>query len=321
MYEQMSMEELMTPYNYTAGVPLCKVRGESGNHGFLPVSPQVREIQKNAVIQAGDAFKTEREEIYSALTALDSVISYVRTEGFTALSADEDFRGGKPYVLDMLEEKDHGKVPLRKYLEFGLEHLSSGDEPELLEELMINKYHANSYAAADALIASIYLMGVKGMPCGMPFSQMLEYFTSVIPDAEADAFEAFAQERRKQEDGERYRHMREKLKQKFEKWDADRDTDEMDRHSMMTIFNEMTASMNGDRLKELIRQVSNEDLCYALLGADGENRKHIMELLTEEHRFILMENWMDMPFSRECVENYMEAMGRIVKTWVLMQKE
>ena len=155
----------------------------------------------------------------------------------------------------------------------------------------------------------------------MPFSQMLEYFASVIPDAEADAFEAFAQERRKQEDGERYRHMREKLKQKFETWDADRDTDEMDKHSMMTIFNEMAASMNGDRLKELMLQVSSEDFCYALLGADGENRKHIMRLLTEENRFKLIEKWMDMPFGGECVENCMEAMGRIVKTWVVMQKE
>lgn len=319
MYEQMSMETMMTPYNYTAGMPLCKVRGESGNHGFLPISKPVREIQKNAVIQAGDAFKIEKERIYSALTALDGVISYLRKEGFPALSADEGFRGGKPYVLDMLEEKEQGKVPLRKYLEFGLEHLSSGKEPELLEELMINKYHANSYAAADAFIVYIYFMGVKGMSCGMPFSRMLEYFASVIPDTEADAFAAFAEESRKQEGKERYRQMCKKLKRKFEKWDAD--MAKMGKDNILTIFKEMAVTMNADRMKELIRQISDEDLCYALLGADGENRKHMMELLTEEHRYVLMENWMELPFDKESVEICMEVMDRVIKTWGMMQKE
>lgn len=311
---------MMTPYNYTADRPLCRVEGESSGNGFMPVSGRVRDVQKNAVIQAGTAFKNEGDQIYSALKVLDGVISYLRKEGFAALSADKDFRGDRPYVLDLIEEKEQCKIPLRKYLEFGLEHLSCGQPMELLEELMANKYYTNSYAGADAFTAYLYFMGVKGMSCGMPFDRMLEYLASLIPDAEADAFAAFAGERRKREVDERYRHMCETLKQKFERWDADRDMAGMDKNGMMTIFNEMTSDMSDDFMKELIQKMSGGDICYSLLGADGENRKHVMGLLTKEHRLMIMERWMDMQFGGETAEKCMEAVGRVIRIWVIMQK-
>lgn len=45
---------MMTPYNYTADMPFCKVEWESSKEGFLPISQQVREIQKDAIIEAED---------------------------------------------------------------------------------------------------------------------------------------------------------------------------------------------------------------------------------------------------------------------------
>lgn len=126
------------------------VKEEIENRGMdcVPMSPDVREMRMDAVRQAEEAFRDGREQIYAALQTIGEVLLYARNNGIAALSKDESFRDG-PYVLDMTEEKQEIKVPMRRYLEFGLEHISNGEDPADVAELLVNRYFASRYTAAD----------------------------------------------------------------------------------------------------------------------------------------------------------------------------
>lgn len=158
-----------------------------------------QDMRKDAIRQAKKAFENGRDQIYSALTAVNCVLSYARAEGLTSLSENECFRGGKPHVLDLIEKKEHRTVPLRQYLAFGLDAIPGGEMPRWAGELMVNRYHANRYAAREAFIAYIYFVGVIGVVYCMPSEVLMEYFLSVIPDEETDTFNTFAERLRNQD--------------------------------------------------------------------------------------------------------------------------
>ncbi|MCX4298792.1 MAG: hypothetical protein OSJ73_17460 [Lachnospiraceae bacterium] len=283
----------------------------SRGFGCIPMFHYVKEMRIDAVRQAKKAFGDSGRQVYAAMGAIGEVMLYARKQGLAALSADEFFRDG-PYVLDIIEEKLGDKVPMRPYLEFGLEHISKGEEPEDVAGLMTNRYFASGYMEADALTGYLYCISILGMVYGISYAYMLEYFASLIPDCELSEFNGFAGEKRKQIEGERYRYVCEKLEKKFAVWDADHGkTVEMD--SMRSVFNDMLKVMDDNVAASLFGNICDTDICHSLLGADVDLRKHMMELLDGRHRLRLMEHWMDMKFNAKTMEKCMEAMGKVMR--------
>lgn len=151
------------------------------------------EMRQHALGQAREAFAEGREEIYSAMEVIYEIVEYAKKEGLLALSKDEFFRReGEPYILDAIEEKGK-KVPLKEYLAYGIDRVSYGDEFELLNVFMENRYFANAYSGKDAFISYIYLVGViAAIARGLAFETILAYYRSFIPDEEEEAFDKFA---------------------------------------------------------------------------------------------------------------------------------
>ena len=281
--------------------------------GYMPMSRYVREMRLDAVMQAKKAFVDGGQQVYYTMEIIGEVMLYARDQGLTALAKDEFFRSG-PYVLDLIEEKFGDRVPVRPYLEFGMDHISNGEEPEDVAEFMVNRYFANGYAAADALSAYIYCTGILGMVYGISYAYMLEYFGSLIPDCELCGFSGFAEEKRKQIEGERYRYVCEKLGEKFAAWDAGHGKSvEMDRGSIRSVFNVLLKGLNDNDVAGLFENMVDMDICYTLLGANETLRRHIMGLLGDRRRFRMMEHWMDMKFNAEAMEKCMEAMGKVMR--------
>lgn len=295
----------MTIYGYE------KDETDSTGFGCMPMFQYVKEMRLNAVRQAKKAFGAGGRQVYRAMDVIGEVMLYARTQGLTALSADEFFRDGQ-YVLDLIEEKLGDKVPMRPYLEFGLEHISKGEEPEDVAGLMTNRYFASGYIAADALTAYIYCISILGMVYGISYAYMLEYFGSLIPECELFGFNGFAKDKREQIESERYRYVCEKLEKKFAAWDADHGKFvEMD--GMRSVFNDMLKGMDDNVAVGLFENMCDTDICHSLLGADEELRKHMLGLLDGRHRLRLMEHWMDMKFNAETLEKCMEGMGKVVR--------
>lgn len=295
----------MTIYGYE------KDGADSKGFGCMPMFQYVKEMRLDAVRQARKAFGDGGRQVYHAMSVIGEVMLYARKQGLAALSGDEFFRDG-PYVLDLIEEKIGDKVPMRTYLEFGLEHISKGGEPEDVAGFMTNRYFASGYMAADALTAYIYCISILGMVYGISYACMLEYFVSLVPDSELAGFGRFAEEKWKQIEDERYRYVCENLEKKFSAWDTDnRKTVEMD--SMRLVFNDMLKGMHNNAAISLFENMCDMDICYSLLGADVDLRKHMMGLIDGRHRIRLMEHWMDMKFNAEAVEKCMEAMGRVMR--------
>ena len=150
------------------------------------------EMRQEALSQAKDAFAEGREDIFAAMEVISDVLVYTIKEGPIALSKEEYFRKkGEPYVLDAIERTGK-KIPQRKYLAYGLDRISYGDEIEILAGFMENKYYANAYSGKAAYISFIYWIAIIGIVQGIPFADMLEHFRSVIPDEEEAEFEIFA---------------------------------------------------------------------------------------------------------------------------------
>ncbi|MDE7432337.1 MAG: hypothetical protein K2N34_10560 [Lachnospiraceae bacterium] len=202
-----------------------------------------------------------------------------------------------------------------------MEHVTCGESPEYIEELMVNRYLANGYAAEDALTAYIYCTSVVGLVYGVTFQQLLEYFASIVPDAETDRFNKFVEEKEGQYKTQIYQNMCRKLERKFEQWDEDKDITQLDKNSMAKIFNEMFVGMEDDTIKELMDNICNLDICHSLLGAREETRRHIVELIPFSNRFYLLESWMNIPFNEEATENCLAAMGRVVYVWTAMKRD
>lgn len=286
---------------------------DSKGFGCMPMFQYVKEMRLDAIIQAKKAFGDGGRQVYRAMGVVGEVMLYARTQGLAALSKDEFFRDG-PYVLDLIGEKLGDKVPMRSYLEFGLEHISKGVEPEDVAGFMINRYFVSGYMAADALTAYIYCISILGMVYGVSYAYMLKYFGSLVPDSELSGFGRFEEEKRKQIEGERYKYICEKLEKKFSAWDTDnRKTVEMDRGSLRSAFNDLLKEMDDNVAVGIFGNMCDTDICHSLLGADVDLRKHIMVLLDGRHRLRIMEHWMDMKFNVEAVEKCMEAMGRVVR--------
>lgn len=141
--------------------------------------------------QAKGAFATGKEDIFAAIEVIHDVLQYAIKESPIALAKDEIFRRGEPYILDAIEEKGK-KVPLKEYLAYGIDRVSYGDDFELLNAVMENRYYANAYSGKDAFISYIYLTGVTAIAQGLPFEMMLVCFRSFIPDEEEWIFNEFA---------------------------------------------------------------------------------------------------------------------------------
>ena len=283
----------------------------------VPMSPDVREMRMDAVRQAEEAFRAGREQIYAALQTIGEVLLYAWNNGIAALSKDESFRDG-PYVLNMIEEKQEIKVPMRRYLEFGLEHISNGDAPADVAELLVNRYFASRYTAADALTAYIYCISVERLVYGISYARILEYVSSLLPDSEIAKFDEFAADKMEGIEARRYRYMCEKLGNEFSAWDADdKKTAEMDRYGLRAAFNDLLRAMDDNGICRLLMKMDKPAICYFLLGCDEQMRWYVMRLLGEEHRFKVMEELMNIPFAAaETLEKCMEIMGRTLKTGI-----
>jgi len=297
----------MTIYGYE------KDETDSRGFGCMPMFRYVQEMRLDAVRQAKKAFGNGREQVYATMGVVGEVMLYARKQGIAALSLDEFFRDG-PYVLDIIEEKLGDKVPMRPYLEFGLEYISRGGEPEDVACLMTNRYFSSRYKAADALTAYIYCISILGMVYGISYAYMLEYFRSLVPDCGLSGFNGFMGEKRKQIEGERYKFICEKLEKKFAVWDADYGKAvELDKGSIRSVFNDMLKGMDNNATIGLFENMGDTDICHSLLGADEALRKHVMGLFDGRHRLRLMEHWMDVKFNVEAMEKCMEAMGKVVR--------
>lgn len=310
----------LTQYNTTSNFERVTSSDECGDGGFVLTTGYARGMMQDAIRQSHMAFQGNREQIYFAMEVVNRIMAYAAAEGRMALSKEQLFRGEKPYILDIIESEEHRAVPLRLYLEFGMEYVTCGENPEVIEEFMVNRYYANGYMETEAFTACIYCIGVLGLVYGTFFHDMLKYFSSIIPDSETAEFEIFVKEKEEQHKIQRYRDMCRILEHKFDRWDADKDIVQMDKNSMVTIFNEMLDSMDDESLKELIDKISNHDICCSLLGASEEIRRHIAGLIPFSNRFYLMEGWMDMQFSGEAVEKCMAAMGRVVRIGMAVNK-
>lgn len=295
------------------------VKEEIQNRGMdcVPMSQDVWEMRMDAVRQAEEAFMDGREQMYAALQAVGELLPYVWYNGVTALSKDESFRDG-PYVLDMIEEKLGNKVPMRRYLEFGLEHISNGDDPADVAELLVNRYFAGRYTAADALTAYIYCISIERLIYGISYARILEYVESFVPDSEMSRFDKFAADKRESIEAKRYRYVCENLEKKFAAWDADgKKTAEMDRYGLRAAFNDLLRALDDNGICRLLMKMDRMGICYSLLGADETMRSHILRLLGENHRIEVMEELMDIPFAAaETLEKCMETIGRIIKTGI-----
>ena len=233
----------LTKYNTTSDFERVTSSDECGDGGFVLTTGYAREMMREAIQQSRTAFKENRDQVYFAMEVVSRVMAYATTEGRMALSKEQLFRGDKPYILDMVENEEHRAVPLRPYLEFGMEYVTCGENPEVIGEFMVNRYYANGYMGAEAFTAYIYCIGVLGLVYGTFFHEMLKYFSSIIPDNEMDEFERFVKEKEEQHKIKRYHDMCRVLEHKFDRWDTDKDIVQMDKNSMFTIFNEMLDNM------------------------------------------------------------------------------
>lgn len=277
----------------------------------------VREMRMDAVRQAEEAFRDGREQIYAALQTIGEVLLYACNNGIIALSKDGTFRDG-PYVLDMIEEKLGNTVPMRRYLEFGLEHISNGDDPADVTELLVNRYFASRYTTTNALTAYIYCISMERLAYGISYAHILEYVGSLVPDSELSVFDEFTADKMEDIKVKRYRYMCEKLGKEFSAWDADdKKSAEMDRHSLRTACNDLLQAMDDNDIYRLMMKMDYTDICYLLLGTDEIMRRHILRLLDEGQRTNVMEELMDIPFAAaETMEKCMETMGWIIKTGI-----
>lgn len=147
------------------------------------------EIQKKALEQAQKAYAEDWRQIFLSMRVVFEISHHAKHNGLLSLSMDESFQDGKPYILDTLEEKLDHLVPLRRYLSFGLECISSG--ANRVEELMENRCSASFYAGTDLLTAWIYSVGVRWIQVAFEYSCMLKCLWSIIPDDAEDVFKLF----------------------------------------------------------------------------------------------------------------------------------
>lgn len=149
---------------------------------YQQMSDYAKEMRKDAVVQSQRAFKEDKTRIFLAISTVYKVAEYARKEGILSLSRESMFREGRKHVLSIIEEEKNIEIPLKLYLELGLTHVAMGNEVEVVEELMANRYFANGYVGADAIIGFIYLLAVTWIQQGICFEHLQDYFISIIPN-------------------------------------------------------------------------------------------------------------------------------------------
>ena len=147
-------------------------------------------MKEEALRQAKGAFAEGKKDIFSAIDVIYDVLQYTIKESSIALDKEEIFRQGEPYILDALEGAGK-KVPLKRYLAFGLDRISYGDELITLCGFLENKYYSNDYVGKDAYICFLYLIGIIGISQGQSWEDILGHFRTIIPDEYEEAYDEF----------------------------------------------------------------------------------------------------------------------------------
>lgn len=187
-----------------------------------------------------------------------------------------------------------------------------------MADLLVNRYFASRYTAADALTAYIYCISVERLVYVISYARILEYVSSLVPDSEMYQFDKFATDKRENIETKRYRYMCENLGKEFTAWDADdKRTAEMDRHGLRTAFHDLLLALDDNGICCLLMKMDRPAICYFLLGCDEQMRWYVMRLFGESQRTEVMEELMDIPFAAdETLEKCMETMGRTIKTGI-----
>lgn len=124
----------------------------------------------------------EKAKVLLAIEVIHNLAEYVKNEGFVALAEDEAFRQDEEYVLDIFE-KEKGNIPLRDYLQSGLEIIADGRAEEV-ENMMGTGYLVRGYTGADCVIAYIYLLGILKMTQGICPERITACLEDFIREAE-----------------------------------------------------------------------------------------------------------------------------------------
>lgn len=125
----------------------------------------------------------EKVKVELAIEVIYSIAEYAKNEGFVALSEDEAFRQGEEYVLDIFEKERGCDIPLKDYLQSGLEIIADGRAEEV-EDIMGSGYLVRGYARADCVIAYIYLAGILKITQGVCPAEIAAHLESFIKGAE-----------------------------------------------------------------------------------------------------------------------------------------
>lgn len=149
------------------------------------------DIRKDALGQAQKAFEENGRKIFLAMQATLEVVKHACKNGLAALQKDVDACNSQPYVLELVEEKGRFAIPLKNFLFFGLECVAMGIREEETKKLLSNKYFVNGFVGTDAVIAYIYLSGIIGILRKADYSDLLVWFTSMVPDAGERDFQRY----------------------------------------------------------------------------------------------------------------------------------
>lgn len=124
----------------------------------------------------------EKAKVSLAIEGIHNLAEYAKNEGFVALSEDEAFRQGGEYVLNVFE-REKGNIPLRDYLQSGLELIADGRAGEV-EDIMGSGYLVRGYVGADCVIAYMYLSGVLKITQGICPAEIAAYLEDFIREVE-----------------------------------------------------------------------------------------------------------------------------------------
>lgn len=148
-------------------------------------------IRKDALGQARKAFEEDSRKIFLAMQTAFEVVRHANKNGLNALQKDVDACNGQPYLLDLLEEKGRFTIPLKNFLYFAMECIAIGIGEEETKKLLANKYFVNGFTGTDAVIAYIYYLGIIAILRMADYSDLLLWFTSIVPDAGEGDFQGY----------------------------------------------------------------------------------------------------------------------------------
>ncbi len=125
----------------------------------------------------------EKANVELAIEVIHNLAEYVKHEGFVALAEDEAFRQGGEYVLDIFEREKECDIPLKDYLQSGLEIIADGRAEEV-EDIMGSGYLVRGYARVDCVIAYMYLAGILKIAQGICPAEIAAHLKSFLKGVE-----------------------------------------------------------------------------------------------------------------------------------------